>query len=178
MNTVQNAILPYARSVKRTFLSIMNKNRLRWFPVLLLVSAALRLPAQPSEADPRLLANLRVEAGKGDAKAQFNLGDCYRTGEGVTKDMVEAVKWYRKAAEQGHAEGQCALGACYDHGVSVARDPVEAVKWYRKAAEQGLAKAQCNLGVCYYTGEGVAKDAAEAAKYGSSEKFVLRVMEG
>jgi hypothetical protein len=33
--------------------------------------------------------------------AQNHLGWLYQSGNGVTKNYVEAVKWYRKAAEQG-----------------------------------------------------------------------------
>ena len=73
------------------------------------------------------------------------------------KDKVEAVKWYRKAAEQGNAVAQCNLGICYERGNGVRRDKVEAVKWYRKAAEQGNASAQYNLGICYSDGDVVAK---------------------
>ena len=94
-------------------------------------------PAPQSDASTRF-EEIKIKAEKGDAKAQHNLGNCYRTGEGVTKDAPEGVKWYRKAAEQGDAEGQCALGACYGEGVGVAKDPLEAVKWFRKAAEQGF----------------------------------------
>ena len=83
----------------------------------------------------------------------------------MTKDLYEAVKWFRKAAEQGHAKAQFNLGLCYDEGNGVTKDPVEAVKWYRKAAEQGDAKAQYNLGFCYYNGSGVAKDPYEAVKW-------------
>jgi TPR repeat protein len=86
-------------------------------------------------------------------------------GEGVAKDPVEAVKWYRKAAEQGIAEAQNNLGVCFMNGEGVAKDPVEAVKWYRKAAEQGHANAQNNLGECFMNGQGVAKDLEEAAKW-------------
>jgi hypothetical protein len=32
--------------------------------------------------------------------AQFDLGYMYDTGEGVPQDEVEAVRWYRLAAEQ------------------------------------------------------------------------------
>ena len=60
---------------------------------------------------------------------------------------MEAVKWYRKAAEQNFAEAQYNLGVCYDNGQGVAKDYAEAVKWYRKAAEQNHAQAQYNLGV-------------------------------
>ena len=89
----------------------------------------------------------------------------YYAGEGVAKDQVEAVKWYRKAAEQNFAQAQYNLGICYNHGEGVAKDQVEAVKWYRKAAEQNFAKAQYNLGLCYAKGEGVAKDQVEAYKW-------------
>jgi TPR repeat protein len=34
----------------------------------------------------------------------------YANGIGVDKSRVEAVKWYRLAAEQGLAEAQCNLG--------------------------------------------------------------------
>lgn len=36
------------------------------------------------------------------AATQCNIGGCYRDGFGVAKDMVEAARWFRKAAEQGH----------------------------------------------------------------------------
>lgn len=29
------------------------------------------------------------------------LGSCFMYGTGVAKDQVEAVKWFRRAAEQG-----------------------------------------------------------------------------
>ncbi|MBQ2247511.1 MAG: SEL1-like repeat protein [Tidjanibacter sp.] len=38
---------------------------------------------------------------KGHVEAQRSLGGKYFFGNGVTKDVNEAVKWYRKAAEQG-----------------------------------------------------------------------------
>ena len=73
----------------------------------------------------------------------FAVGACYDIGEGVDKDMGEAVKWYRKAAEQGHSAAQCNLGMCCDNGEEgVAKDGVKAVKWYRKSAEQGGDIAQ------------------------------------
>ena len=47
------------------------------------------------------LADLRASAEAGDAEAQFILGGMYVTGVGVPQDDVEAVAWYRRAAEQG-----------------------------------------------------------------------------
>ena len=55
---------------------------------------------------------------------------------------MEAVKWFRRAAEQGCVYGQRNLGAMYENGQGVPQSDKEAVKWYRKAAEQGNAEAR------------------------------------
>ncbi len=107
----------------------------------------------------------RKAAEQGLAEAQFNLGVCYKKGEGVPQSYSEAVKWYRKAAEQGLAEAQYNLGVCYKKGEGVPQSYSEAVKWYRKAAEQGLAEAQFNLGLCYENGDGVTQSDAEAMNW-------------
>ena len=96
-------------------------------------------------AEDTLLAQIveegRAAAEKGDAKAQFNLGNYYEYGKGVTKDAVEAVKWYRKAAEQGHAKAQCDLGIYYAKGDGVSKDVVQAYKWFNLSAAAGTADA-------------------------------------
>ena len=52
------------------------------------------------------IESLKKKAQAGDAEAQFNLGVAYDDGYSVPENDVEAVKWYRKAAEQGHAIAQ------------------------------------------------------------------------
>ena len=96
-------------------------------------------------------------AGKhGNAEAQYKLGECYATGNGVEASASEAVKWYRKAAEQGHAEAQYQMGRWYDGTLVINsntemhfefcanedEDDEEALKWYHKAAEQGHQDAK------------------------------------
>jgi TPR repeat protein len=107
--------------------------------------------------------DLLRRAKAGNAEAQTALGDTYWSGD--EEHYVEAVKWYRLAAEQGDAGAQLSLGVMYDNGEGVAKDDAEAVKWYRLAAEQGNASAQSNLGMMYDNGEGVAKNDAEAVKW-------------
>ena len=109
--------------------------------------------------------SLRDAAEQGDAKAQYTLGNTYQDGDGVEKDSVEAVKWFRKSAEQGFAKSQFSLGVAYDNGDGVDERPAEAVWWFRKAAEQGFAKAQKSLGNAYYTGDGVKKNSAESVHW-------------
>ena len=116
---------------------------------------------------------IKVYAERGDAESQDFVGLCYYNGDGVVRDRVEAVKWYRKAAEQNYAMAQYNLGKCYGDGTGVAKDEVEEVKWYRKAADQNYASAQYNLGALYHNGNGVPQDEIEEYKW-----FSLAAVQG
>ena len=96
-----------------------------------------------------------IEAKKGDAVSQVNLGIMYNLGNGVPQDYKEAAKWYRLAAEQGNAQAQSNLGIMYNLGKGVPQDYKEAIKWFRLAAKQGVAHAQYNIGLMYLNGYGV-----------------------
>jgi TPR repeat protein len=83
----------------------------------------------------------------------------------MPKDFIQAVSWYRKAADQGLPYAQASLGNCYLVGEGVAKDYAEAFAWYKKAANQGLDLGQSELGLCYANGWGVEKDEVEAYAY-------------
>ena len=57
-----------------------------------------------------LTAALIMEADRGVRNAQCSLGLCYMHGEGVERDLKEAVRYYRLAADQGHVVAQFYLG--------------------------------------------------------------------
>ena len=97
-------------------------------------------------------------AGKGDAKAQHNLGVMYDYGRGIPQDYTKALEWYRRAAEQGMPEAQHNLALMYANGQGVPQKYTEAAKWYRRAADQGMPVSQVNLGIMYYNGQGVSQD--------------------
>ncbi|MDA1306902.1 MAG: sel1 repeat family protein, partial [Acidobacteria bacterium] len=61
---------------------------------------------------------------------------------GVPQDYVEAVAWYRKAADQGDAAAQYNLGAMYFKGEGVPQDYVEAHKWRNLAASRATGDEQ------------------------------------
>lgn len=75
---------------------------------------------------------------------------------------MQAVKWYRLAANLRDPDGQYALASMYSEGQGVPKDDVLAVKWYTLAAERGHASAQWALGISYMIGEGVAKNYVQA----------------
>jgi hypothetical protein len=96
---------------------------------------------------------------------QNTLGVRYLEGDGVFGDSVEAVKWFRNAADQGLAEAQFNLGLMCIRGDGTELDGPAAVRWFRAAAGQGFAKAQHKLAVMYALGEIVTKDDAESSKW-------------
>ena len=70
-------------------------------------------------------------SGAGKQWRSVQLGLLLRNGESVEKDLVKAVKWYRKAAEQGEST----LGYCYEHGRGVKKDLVKTAEWDRKSKD-------------------------------------------
>jgi TPR repeat protein len=100
-----------------------------------------------------------------DPASQTKTGNLFRKGDGVEKDYVKAVHWYRKAANQGFAGAQNNLAVMYEQGLGVPKNKPEAAMWYIKAAEQHNANAQHSIGIMYRDGEGVPQNFEEAAKW-------------
>jgi TPR repeat protein len=50
-------------------------------------------------------------AKQGVLRAQFNVGLCYRDGDGVKASGQKAREWLRKAARRGHAQARDVLTA-------------------------------------------------------------------
>jgi len=67
----------------------------------------------------------------------------------VNQDYVQAVKWYRLAAEQGDAVGAYGLGIRYIEGQGIPQDNAQAEKWFKVAAEAGHGDAAYNLAIIY-----------------------------
>jgi len=101
--------------------------------------------AKADEVVAKTFPILKQEAETGDAIAEDWLAWRYCNGEGVTKDVEEGVKWFRKSAVQGLAWAQLWLGLRYETGDGVPVDLDLAKHWIGKAAAQGLSEAQSNL---------------------------------
>ena len=76
-------------------------------------------------------------AEQGDDRAQYLLG--LNHDFGVARDRVEAVRWYRLAAEQRYSRGQLSLGLAYRDGRGVARDLAYAYMWFHLSIAHGEA---------------------------------------
>ena len=66
------------------------------------------------------------------AKAAETLGNIYRHGENVAKNLTEAYSLYSRAAT---IAAEMALAAMYENGEGVEADPVRARQHYRRAIE-------------------------------------------
>ena len=93
-------------------------------------------------------------AQRGDADAQFNLGQAYRLGRGVPIDLGAARMWFEKAAATGHLDAATTLGLLlFQNG-----DQAQGLKWLKQAAEQGEPRALLVYGTALYNGDGVTQD--------------------
>jgi len=111
----------------------------------------------PEKASANVTALTR-RALNGDTRSELRLGIAFEFGQGVDKNLAEAMRWYRVAADRGDPIAQTNLGFFYESGVNGPANPVEAAKWYLRAAVSGFVRAQFNLGTLYLRGAGVERN--------------------
>lgn len=105
-----------------------------------------------------------AKASAGDADSQFSLGqNIHQTFSGALSkvsfldpdfdklreqapNLVQAVKWYRMAAEKDHKEALYWLARCYQMGLGVTIDKEESQKLLRKAGSLGHSDALYSCG--------------------------------
>lgn len=130
------------------------------------VVAAAAIVLLSAKADgtyvPERVRAMQEKARTGDAEALLQLGNFHYNGDGVPRDVTEALRWWRAAAEKGSVVAQLNLGTVLVQDASPER-VAEGVTWVTRAAEAGDEGAQRNLGLMYLQGRGVAKHLQRAA---------------
>ena len=111
------------------------------------------------------LADLSKKALEGDTNAQLRMGVAFEFGQGVDRDLDQAMRWYHMAADRGDPVAQTDLAYLYESGSAGKSNPGEAAKWYLRAAVSGFARAQFNLGTLYLRGAGVERSDGDAAHW-------------
>ncbi len=89
----------------------------------------------------------RIEKNRNDAAAMTLVGEIYRDGSGVKRDLNAALHWYKLAAERGDRNGLFAVALAALRGEGMAQDKAAAKQWFEKAAAKGHPGAWYNLGV-------------------------------
>ena len=106
-------------------------------------------------------------AQKGEASAQYSLGMAYSQGDGVEKNMNEAISWMLKAANQDYSPALLALGVFYVQGTGIGTNDWEAVKWLKRLVDKKeddavYARGLYLLGLCELNGRGIQKNESDA----------------
>lgn len=105
--------------------------------------------------------NWRPLAETGDADAQFNLGQAYRLGRGVSLNLAAAQTWLTRAAAKGHVDAQTTLGLLlFDSG-----DREGGIRWLGSAAEKGDPRAMLVYGTALFNGDGIKRNPVLAYAY-------------
>lgn len=121
---------------------------------------------QAKALSPSDIPDLRARASGGDAQSQFLLGLAYEFGHaGVTKDLQQALRSFKQAAEQGIGLPQAWVGDFYYSGIGIPVDFAEALRWYRRSSDNGYHYASLMSGYLYLAGQGVARDYSEARRW-------------
>lgn len=121
------------------------------------------------ETSPEFEEELLRAGQLGSIHAQRALGVMYATGDwSGPKDLAEAVRWYRLAAEKGEALSQYDLGFMLLLGEGGPKNTEEGLMWLERAGELGEYTAFRLLVDCYENGYyDVPVDAAKAALWRS-----------
>lgn len=94
------------------------------------------------------------DAARGDADAQFNLGQAYKLGRGVEQDLTRAEELFGKAAAAGHMQASDNYGLLmFQRGARK-----QALPFIRAAADRGDPRSQYLLGIGHFNGDIVPKD--------------------
>lgn len=107
----------------------------------------------------------KQKAELGKPKAQYELAQMYFVGNGIERNVDEAILWYKKVAEQGNVEAQYKLADIYFTGNGIDKNYKEAFNYYKQSAEKGYKNSYFNLAELYYSGDNGEKNLQEALKW-------------
>ena len=113
----------------------------------------------------RAAEKLEQVAERGDAYAQYRMGQLYRDGSLLIPDNHKAKYWFSQAAKQSLPEAQYSLGKLLLSDDWEVRNPDEGIRWLKQAAENGNHFAAYRLGKEYLEGNTVNKDTTRAADW-------------
>lgn len=141
----------------------------------LLTAALLSSAAEPPVASlnfyelsarwaKRPAVDIEAEVARGDATAQFYLGQSLLTGRGVPRDAARGLALLRQSAAQNHAEAMAEMGRRQLFGEGLPENFAEAVRLARAAASRSNGAGLHLLGQLQASGIGMAADAKAAFK--------------
>jgi TPR repeat protein len=135
----------------------------------LLVSAGI--PLQLSNVSAGLFRFQMSLAEKGNAEAQYKVGEMYELGKSVPKDIPNALIWYEKAADQGHTKAGYKILYLEIQANGLNDYSKTQLGVLRQEAAGGNPDAQYFLGRMYAAGVGVPKSLNNALTWLNKATF-------
>lgn len=87
-----------------------------------------------------------AENDESHVDSQFNLAIMCQHGQGIEKNIHEAIRWYEAAAKNGDEKAMYNLGAIYHDGAEgLEPDEEKYFHWMRMAAQKGNDRAKHSL---------------------------------
>ncbi len=111
------------------------------------------------------VASYRTASELGNARAIYELGWMYDSGNGVEKDPARARFYYEMAAEKKIAPAIVSLGVQQERGIGAVSDPAKAYALYQRAADLGDATAINKMGELVEKGLGVKQNLKQARAF-------------
>ena len=96
--------------------------------------------------DKESLELYQKASDKGDAEAQFKLGNMYYDGIKVEKNFTKAIELFNKSCDGENSQSCLILGSIYINGDIVEINPIKALKFFKKSCDAGEA-----MGCDYYS---------------------------
>ncbi|MBE6450215.1 MAG: sel1 repeat family protein [Alphaproteobacteria bacterium] len=118
-----------------------------------------------------ILLWLQRSANQDFLEAQFALGKIYQFGKpGITPDLIEAEKWYEKAAQKGDKQALEYLNflrkrPAYQVSSQATIEDKWDIKWISQTAGYGDAQSQFDLGRLYAEGKKIPMDYEKAVQW-------------
>ena len=152
--------------IKGTFETPDKKEAARWFAKSAYGGYADGMVAHGSCLLSGILSQDKKEAikwykkaaKKNNRQAFYNLGVCFRDGNGVTRDYKAAFENFNKAYGMGSMYAANNLAILYYQGLGIEKNLFEAFKLWKESSAQGNTAAYGNLGRCYMFGQGTEID--------------------
>ena len=120
--------------------------------------------AQTDAEAASAVRQLQDAAALGFPPAQLQLGELYKTGQGVEQDLGQARVWFRRAANGGNVLAMHRIGVMTARGDGGPADSQEAISWFEQAANFGLVDSQYNLGAIYHPSDEGGSSVQDAGK--------------
>ncbi|CAF4188787.1 unnamed protein product, partial [Adineta steineri] len=113
--------------------------------------------------DEDLVQYYQLLADRGDAQAQYGLGQLYYLRDTA---FDKALYYFRLAADNGNSNAMAYLGKLYsEKNDYIKQNNLTALQFFQRSAEKGNPMGQAGIGSAFYHGAGIEQNYEKAFKY-------------